>query len=385
MAPTPAPYRAFEYDYVQQQLREEYSFHALFLQQSWSAMQWENDLPKLTSWEVLPQSRLAKVFGDKGKIRRFNKGTIKILNSINPHAIVLQGYDAPALWQAYRWGIKKRRALLFRCDSNIAKERVAKAHSLKMVTKKKFLKGFFKRISAFLTIGTANEEYLSFYGADPKRYFRTNFAFDSENISHLAQQERQNGKPWKKDFGIKAETVVLFVGRLIQRKGIEGLIEAFKSIQSEFDDIAFLIVGDGPLKILIEQQIAGVRNIHLAGFRQPDEIARIYGCCNLMVVPSWEEPWGFVVCEALASGLPVIATNTVGAARDLVIPQETGDLVPCNDVAALKESLRNLLRKKDLEQMGKNGQTRLMNWQRDYNVATQYQKALDYVLSNQKN
>jgi len=132
------------------------------------------------------------------------------------------------------------------------------------------------------------------------------------------------------------------------------LINAFALLKKTENDCHLLILGDGPLRPLIEQQVQskGIKKYTtLAGFIQKNTLASFYGISDILVVPSYSEPWGLVVNEALACGLPIIASDKVGCAVDLVT-NENGLIFESGNENQLYNSLVYML-EADLISMGK--------------------------------
>ena len=129
-------------------------------------------------------------------------------------------------------------------------------------------------------------------------------------------------------FGLGNEPCVLFVGSLIPRKGLPFLVEAAKKIVKEQPQTKFLIVGEGPLKTVIQTSI---QSANLAGnFRFLGKIGEallpmLYNCADVFVLPSIQEGQGIVLLEAQASGKPVVAFD-VGGVNEAVRNGETGFL-----------------------------------------------------------
>ncbi len=151
--------------------------------------------------------------------------------------------------------------------------------------------------------------------------------------------------------GARRETIdVLFSGQFIERKGIDILLAAFLQIARERPRLRLLLLGDGPLRSAIA---AGVPDdlkdrVVFLGFRQPAELPEVFAAADMFVLPSRHDGWGVVVNEAVGAGLPVIVSDRVGAAHDLVVDGVNGFVVPAADVGALAGALRRLAASADL-------------------------------------
>lgn len=128
----------------------------------------------------------------------------------------------------------------------------------------------------------------------------------------------------------------LYVGRLVPSKGIDLLLEAYARYSKEVDDPWPLnLVGAGSL----EPAAAGCKGVVTHGFRQPSELPEIFAGAGCFVLPSRFEPWGVVLHEAAASGLPIICTSACGASLDLVRDRYNGLVVAPGNVRALTEAM----------------------------------------------
>jgi glycosyltransferase involved in cell wall biosynthesis len=130
----------------------------------------------------------------------------------------------------------------------------------------------------------------------------------------------------------------LFVGRLIERKGVDVLLDAFGRLEGG----ELWIAGDGPLRETVESAAARDPRIRLLGHRDGGALARVYREAHALVVPSLYEPWGLVVHEGLAHGLPAIVTEQVGAGDNLIDADTNGYVVPVGSSEALADAMRSL-------------------------------------------
>jgi glycosyltransferase involved in cell wall biosynthesis len=160
-----------------------------------------------------------------------------------------------------------------------------------------------------------------------RAYFNLPYFSDLErfNVGHRAERGR----------------VFLFCGSLIARKGVDLLARAFVRLASEIDNVRLRIVGEGELRRLLEQTLGPVsERVEFAGFKDWEELPAEYAKADVLCVPSRYDGWGLVVPEGLASGLPVIATDRMGAALEFVETGRNGWLIPAGDEEALLSAMR---------------------------------------------
>jgi glycosyltransferase involved in cell wall biosynthesis len=137
----------------------------------------------------------------------------------------------------------------------------------------------------------------------------------------------------------KRERVFLFCGSLIARKGVDLLASAF--VRLDVANVRLRIVGDGPLRESLMRKLAPVKErVEFVGFRDWQELPREYAAADVLCVPSRYDGWGLVVPEGLASGLPVIATDRMGAALEFVRTGTNGWLIPGGDEESLLGAMR---------------------------------------------
>jgi glycosyltransferase involved in cell wall biosynthesis len=133
----------------------------------------------------------------------------------------------------------------------------------------------------------------------------------------------------------------LFSGQLIPRKGVDVLIRAFERVCQADERATLTILGDGPYASQYRRMILPEWRPRMTfiGHRQPEELPAVFAATDVFVLPSRYDGWGVVVNEALAAGMPVIATHAVGAACDLIETSRTGYVVPTGNVTALADAM----------------------------------------------
>jgi glycosyltransferase involved in cell wall biosynthesis len=140
------------------------------------------------------------------------------------------------------------------------------------------------------------------------------------------------------------DPVVLFVGSLIERKGVRYLLQAMPAIHKVLPEQRLIIIGDGPQQSELQaltSQLGLTEVVQFLGGQPPDVVSRWLARAKLLVLPSIEEGLGVVLLEALASGTPCLGTS-VGGIPD-VVTEEVGTLIPPADTGALARAALHLL------------------------------------------
>lgn len=136
----------------------------------------------------------------------------------------------------------------------------------------------------------------------------------------------------------------VFAGNLIQRKRPELLVEAFSQVVAQHPQARLSIIGDGGLRDDLETKIRDLQLqdfVTMHGRLQRKQMADVYSRCDCFVLPSANETFGVVYMEALAAGLPVIAT-ACGGPEDFVTP-ELGIMIPVDDRNALVDAMNKMV------------------------------------------
>jgi glycosyltransferase involved in cell wall biosynthesis len=132
------------------------------------------------------------------------------------------------------------------------------------------------------------------------------------------------------------QTTFLCSGSLIPRKGVDLLARAFLRLAAERTDVRLKFMGDGEMRPWLQRELQPVADrVEFTGFRDWEYLPAEYRTADVLCVPSRHDGWGLVVPEALAAGVPVIATDRTGAALELLQPRRNGWLIPANDETAL--------------------------------------------------
>jgi glycosyltransferase involved in cell wall biosynthesis len=326
------------------------------------------DIPLLAGYEHEFLPTVIKEQSPSAFAAAISPAMISRVRSFRPDAVVVHGYAhfnevmlqllAPAL----------RIPILLRGESNLLTPRPR----WKEITKEMLLRPLFRLPAGFLAIGTRNREYLEHYGVPPHKLFHAPYTVDNTFFS--GPQLQVDALAWRSEHGIPADAqVVVTSAKLMQRKGVRELLEAFATVDAELSGSAsqkgaacaryLVFIGTGPLEQELKARAKELgANVVFLGFVNQSRMPAAYALGDVFVLASYDEPWGLAVNEAMAVGLPVIVTEEVGSAVDLV-GADNGWRIPPHDLGALRDALKNALSSPArLREMGHASKMRMQRW-----------------------
>jgi glycosyltransferase involved in cell wall biosynthesis len=134
-----------------------------------------------------------------------------------------------------------------------------------------------------------------------------------------------------------------YVGRFVEAKGLLPLVRAFRAVLSQHPEAALLLVGGGRLKERLGVEIGNERRIAMIDWVAPEALPYLYSQLDAFVLPSFYDGWSTVTSEAASMGLPLIVTDMVGCAPDLVEHGANGYVIPAGDVHALEVAILGII------------------------------------------
>lgn len=268
---------------------------------------------------VLPGRELRR----RGAWVVISHGVAEALRRARPDVVVLGGWNQPAFWRALVWARRWRIPCIAWVESTGRDARAGNppARALK--------RRFLRRCAAFVVPGVAAAAYLVELGVPADRIVTAPNAVDltrfRDRVAELRRSVAANSRP-----------LVLTAARLAPEKGLDVLLRAADGLAA---DVA--IAGAGPEEEAL--RAAAPPNVQFLGQLTQDELAEWYARADVFVLPSRSEPWGMVLNEAAAAALPLVATDAVGAAADLLEDGENGFCVRAGDAEALTAALERLV------------------------------------------
>jgi len=259
-------------------------------------------------------------------------------------------------------------ALFMRCETHMGLDRSLTRRTARRIV----MPAFYRLFDACLAIGTRNAAFYGQMGVPEKKIFLVPYAVDNRRFGEGADLSARERVRVRRSLGLPDEPdvpVILFLSKLMSRKRPMDLVEAYARLRRESDPSAALaFVGEGSERRRLEGFVErhGVPDVHFLGFRNQSELPKVYGASDIFVLPSEDEPWGLVVNEAMCAGLPVIVTDEVGAAPDLVHEGENGYRFPVGDIDQLAAYLHWLVTDVDIRsRMGERSTQIVQQWDYD--------------------
>ncbi len=169
----------------------------------------------------------------------------------------------------------------------------------------------------WISYGRSSTAYLQSLGIAPPAVLELQNAVDEQRFSGCAEPE----------FKISPRPVLLHVGQLVARKGIDLLLSAASDLQREGLEFSLLLVGSGLDEQLFQRMTRELelKNVHFQRELAPKRMPAVYRSGNVLVFPTIEDVWGLVANEAILSGLPVLCSKYAGCAEELFPPESIFD------------------------------------------------------------
>lgn len=259
---------------------------------------------------LFPNSDVTKC--PKGEVAR---AIAVALEDFRPDVVALNGWSDRRALAALAWCVRHRVPAVMMSDSTAADARRAAATE--------FLKQRLIRLcSSGLVAGSRHTDYIVTLGMPRERTFTGFDIVDNEYFRLGAAVARQARAKVRERLSLPAH-YFLTSCRFVAQKNLSGLLQSYARYQKLRGDDAWhlVILGDGPLLGQLQHEVHALglaARVHMPGFVQYDELPDYYGLAHVFLLASTVEPWGLVVNEAMAAGLPVLVSKHCGCTPDLI-------------------------------------------------------------------
>jgi glycosyltransferase involved in cell wall biosynthesis len=321
-------------------------------------IQW--DIPLLEGYDYEFVENVSKNAGSHHFFGIDNPALITRIKAFDPDAILVFGWNFKSHLKVLRH-FKGQVPLWFRGDSTLLDE----VPGFKTFLRRFVLRWVYRYVDKAFYVGTANKAYFMAHGLRPHQLVYAPHAIDNDRFGDEANQHYlERAKAWRKELGFfEKDIVVLFAGKFESKKQPDFLIKSLIAANKDrCDTLKLVLVGQGPLEADLKLLAKPYDFITFIPFVNQSEMPIVYRLADVYCLPSKGpgETWGLAVNEAMASGRPVIVSDKVGCAIDMV-NNNTGFVFKHDDVTALVDILRQL-HQHDLNVMAMHAKVHVKAW-----------------------
>ena len=301
-------------------------------------IQWDIPLLDGYTWTEIPN----KGTDSEGFWGLYNPGLWRFVREGNFDAVFCHtGYIRASFWITYFASKLSRSAFLFGTDATTLTP--LDRRMWKRPVKRFFWPLLYRLASQAIAPSTGTQELLRSLSIPGERISLIPYVVD--NDWWQARSAEVDRSAVRASWRATPETpVVLFCAKLQPWKRPLDLVQAFA--KAGVANALLLLAGEGPLKEELQAETArlGISDrVRFLGFVNQTQLPALYTAADVMVLPSEYDAFGVVVNEAMLCGCPVVASNSVGAGRDLIAPVNPSFIYPCGDVDTLSALLRRAL------------------------------------------
>lgn len=234
------------------------------------------------------------------------------------------------------------------------------------VVRKPLLQAHYRGFDGFLAIGSANASYYQWMGISSDRIFQVPYTVDNSRFIAAGRAARENRVAMRAKLGMDPDLpAIIYASKFDRRKRPDDLLAAYARLRADGIAAQLVLVGTGVLEKELRQRVEtdAIPDVIFAGFVNQSELPSVYAASDVFVLPSSNEPWGLVVNEAMCAGLPIVLSDEIGCADDLVETGVNGAKFAAGDIGALAETLRPILTDDDLRaRQGAASLERIKSW-----------------------
>ena len=323
-----------------------------------TTVQWDIPLLEGYQWEEVTNcgSGAESFFG------LYNPGLWKLIRNGKFDAVLCYlSYRCASFWISYAVSKLSRSAFLFGCDQNSLEARDGRAW--KRPFKKLGWPLLYSLADQVVVSSNAARSLIISIGIPEEKVTLTPLTVD--NDWWCAQAEKADRAAVRAAWGANSFTfVVLFCAKLQPWKRPMDILRAFA--QADLSDALLVYAGEGTMRHELEKEATALgvgERVRFLGFLNQSQLPAVYAAADLMVLPSENEAFAVVVNEAFCCGCPVVASDRVGAVKDLIAPVDPDLIYPSGDVRALSTLLSDLCRDRGrLRELGRAAKDRMASW-----------------------
>ena len=260
----------------------------------------------------------------------------------NYDAVILHGHNLAAYHIAQAACLFSGTPVFTRCETHLKLVRA----TWRRILRRPLLKMHYRGFSGFLAIGSANFDYYRAMGVPSDLIFRVPYTVDNTRFIAASKAARGDRSRMRVKLGMEPDfPAIIYASKFDRRKRPDDLLAAYARLRAEGVAAQLVLVGSGPLEGDLKRRVIdqAIPDVIFPGFINQSELPAVYAVSDLFVLPSSNEPWGLVVNEAMCAGLPIVLSEEIGCAEDLVRVGVNGATFSAGDVTGLAAAMRPIL------------------------------------------
>lgn len=334
-----APYRIPLFKGIGNTLKTEYATEVYFLSERFKDRLWETKIDDgYFKWKILPGITInpplinIPILINWGFLRGVKASEVVIIGGITDFTTIIAFLFSRIA--------RKRTVLWLEATGDFL------SPTLGRLIFNNLLKIILPHSNIVITASTKAKRYYMSLGVTPEKIKVYQNSSDPHVYKVASGSIRVTPEIWQKYKIKKPYRIILYIGRLIKRKGIIELVDAFNEIQKKVPDTILIIAGNGDAKKDITKRIAKhkLSNVILPGFISEKEKLQLCKISDIFVLPSKLDFVPLIFSEVMGCGLPVITTNNVGNSEDIIVPGKNGYVISANNLTyELQEKLITII------------------------------------------
>lgn len=357
----PAPYRVDLFNYLQKhQLEHEY--HVIYTSKNEENRMWSVDESNLHN-SIILKSKVLKIKGrNDDRFIHVPGNLIKEINRILPDVIIAWEYN-PSSILALLWCKVHKKKFIHLTDGTLFSER--NIGPIQKMSRKIII----SKADAYIASSTKAKEKLLAWGAKEQNIFISLLTVDIAPYK-LAKRDTRNN-------------IILYVGRIVRKKGLDLLINTLPEIGCDFQ---LRIVGNGTKEQITELKnraaSLGVEDkIEWLGFKSGQDLVDEYANASVFVLPTREDCFGLVLLEALCSGTPIVSSKYADGAYDIIINNENGFIIDPDNSLEFARAIEYIINNETIQrEFSENCRSHIEKF--EFKTVSQgYRKAIAFVLN----
>lgn len=308
----------------------------------------------------------------------YNRGLYSEIKKADPDIlIILASTGNISYWRIISWAKRKKKKIIIWTSGWDP----GRAKGIMFALKNKLVSSFFNKADFFLTYSTYASQYVESMGVDKSKIEICYNGIETDNLVNKSFQINNRSNELKEKYELESYFVFLFVGGLIPEKRIDLLIDAFVELHKKYNKIKLLLIGDGPLRFMVEEKLktCSEPNIIYLG-RIIEDVDSFFAASDCLVLPG---AGGLALNQAMFWKKTCIVSKADGTEDDLVIENITGYRFSENDLRSLITAMEKRINdnQEKVNFMSENSHLLIISKSNTNNMVKVFSKAIDNLIT----